>query len=68
MCHLRRKIKQFPLNDPQVSQLAGAGGQANIILYQMLLKHINSGKRIKRLRSRVPQEVVEARENDLFEG
>jgi hypothetical protein len=53
---LRRKIGQFPLHDPEVSRLAGAGGQARVILYTMLLDHVNSGKRTKRLR---PDEAVE---------
>lgn len=46
---LRKKIASFPINDPEVMRLAGAGGPAQHILYEYLLKHINSGKRTKRL-------------------
>lgn len=48
----RRKLAKFPLNDPHVKNLAGAGGPAMNILYEMLLKHMDSGKRIGHLRPR----------------
>lgn len=51
---LRRKLKQFPINDPTVIQLAGAAGKAMDMLYSMVVEHINSGKRTRRLRSRRP--------------
>lgn len=47
-----RKITLFPVTDPQVVNLSGAGGQAGKILYQLLLDHVNSGRRTKRLISR----------------
>jgi len=47
---LRRKIAQFPVaTDPNVGNLASSGGNARHILYQMLVDHVNSGKRSKRL-------------------
>ncbi len=46
---LQRKIKGFPLNDPNVKNLTAASGKARYILYQMLTEHVNSGKRTKRL-------------------
>jgi hypothetical protein len=51
----RRKIGTFPLNAPEVRQLAGASGAARDILYELLLKHINSGRREHRLTSRFEQ-------------
>lgn len=46
---LKRKLALFPLNDPQVATLCGAGGSSAKILYVMLVDHINSGKRTRRL-------------------
>jgi hypothetical protein len=46
---LRLKIAKFPIGDPEVARLASSGGKAGDILYQLLLDHINSGKRKKRL-------------------
>lgn len=48
----RRKLGKFPINDPQVAQLAGSPGSASYILYRMLIDHMNSGRRTQRLRSR----------------
>lgn len=49
---LRRKLSQFPVNDPQVVQLSGASGKAGEILYLLLRDHMNRGKTTKRLTSR----------------
>ena len=46
---LRAKIAKFPVNDPEVSRLATSSGKARDILYQLILDHINSGKRTRRL-------------------
>lgn len=46
---LLRKIALFPITDPQVMNLSSASGQARELLYQLLLEHVNSGKRTKRL-------------------
>jgi hypothetical protein len=46
----RRKMATFPLNDPGVSRLCSAGGSSANILYPMLVDHINSGKKLYRLR------------------
>jgi hypothetical protein len=54
---LKRKIASFPLNDPGVQQLCSAGNSsASRILFPMLVEHINSGKRTRRLR--VAKEVL----------
>lgn len=58
---LARKIAQFPINDPQVRNLASAGGTAHKILYTLLLDHVNSGKRTRRLVGR-QESVVSAEE------
>lgn len=49
---LVRKIAQFPVTDPHIVNLSSAGGKAGDLLYQMMLEHINSGKRTRRLKSR----------------
>ncbi len=46
---LRAKIHGFPIGDPEVVRLSSSGGKAKEILYIMMLDHINSGKRTKRL-------------------
>lgn len=48
----RRKLAKFPIRDPQVVQLAGSGGSARKMLYQLLVDHMNSGRRTQRLQSR----------------
>lgn len=45
----RQKLSKFPVNDPHVKQLASSGGPARHILYDLLLRHMNSGRRINRL-------------------
>jgi hypothetical protein len=52
----RRKIKSFPLNDPGISPLASSAGASRHILYDLVVKHVNSGKRIKRLQPRLVQD------------
>ena len=49
---LRRKIAQFPINDPEIMRLAGSSGKARQILYILLRDHINKGKTTKRLKQR----------------
>lgn len=48
----RRKLSKFPINDKQVVQLAGSPGAARKILYQLLVDHMNSGRRTQRLVAR----------------
>lgn len=48
----RKKIAAFPLDDPQIKALAGSAGKASDILFEMMVKHINSGRREHRLQSR----------------
>lgn len=54
---LARKIATFPVSDPHVASLASAGSTAQTILFQLMVEHINSGKRTKRLQ---PRDFVEA--------
>jgi hypothetical protein len=50
---LVRKIQSFPvMRDPHVGNLSSAGGKASDILYQLLVDHVNSGKRNNRLTPR----------------
>lgn len=46
---LRTKIAQFKINDPSISQLCSSSGKSRLLLYQVLINHINSGKRTQRL-------------------
>ncbi|HUD08228.1 MAG TPA: hypothetical protein VMQ52_04070 [Candidatus Saccharimonadales bacterium] len=46
---LGRKLASFPINDPEVIRLASASGMAAELLYSIMVNHINSGKRTKRL-------------------
>lgn len=43
---LRSKLKLFPLSDPTVERLAGTTGGMSAILYDMLLAHMNKGRRV----------------------
>lgn len=49
---LRRKLASFPIRDPQVANLAGSGGAARTILREMIISHLNKGRRTGHLRSR----------------
>lgn len=46
---VQRKLSQFPISDPEVMRLSSTGGMANELLYQLLVNHINSGRRTHRL-------------------
>lgn len=50
---LKSKFKKFDLLDPEINRLCGTGGKAAEMLYFLLLDHLNSGKRTKRLVSRL---------------
>lgn len=45
----RRKLATFPINDPEIMRLSASGTMAQPLLYDMLLKHMNKGKRTHRL-------------------
>jgi hypothetical protein len=45
----RRKLAAFPISDPQIVNLAGSSGTARKMLYQLLVNHMNSGRRTNRL-------------------
>lgn len=55
---LVRKISAFPVNDPQVKQLASSSGLAPDVLADLMIRHINSGKRTKRLMPRNGSQVL----------
>jgi hypothetical protein len=62
---LKRKIASFPLNDPGIAPLTSSQGASQNVLYDLLVRHVNSGKRTKRLRPRVEaQEVTSTEENE----
>lgn len=47
-----KKLASFPILDPEIGRLAGAGSQTLPILYNYLRDHLNKGKRINRLKAR----------------
>jgi hypothetical protein len=53
---LKKKVGQFGVQDMEVDRLAGGNGSARIILYNMMIQHINAGRRTGHLRPRKPIE------------
>ena len=47
-----RKLASFPTTDPHVANLASSAGKAGEILFVMIVDHINSGRRSRRLQRR----------------
>lgn len=43
------KLKQFPIKDPGIAGMASGSSTSGLLLYQMIVSHINSGKRTRRL-------------------
>jgi hypothetical protein len=53
------KIKALPVQDPNIRTLASSGGLSRDMLINIMVDHINSGKRTKKLVPRVePEEVL----------
>ncbi len=48
----RKKLKSFPMQDPEIIRLASAGRTTGPILLHMLKEHFNKGKRQNRLHAR----------------
>lgn len=48
----RRKLGKFRVNDPHIANLCGSQGAANKLLYEMLVRHFDSGRRTQRLVAR----------------
>lgn len=47
-----QKLKLFSVQDPSVKNLASASGKAREMMLMLMVEHINSGKRINRLKLR----------------
>ena len=47
------KFRTFPLGDPEIMRLASAGHMAIRILFDLMVEHLNKGKRKNRLRQRM---------------
>lgn len=60
---LRRKLSTFPLHDQGVMALCASGTGATTMLYTLLVEHINSSKRTKRLTRRGQPAPTEAYED-----
>lgn len=50
---IRNKIGTFPVNDPGIAPLTSSQGASRHVLYGLFVKHVNSGKRTKKLKPRV---------------
>jgi hypothetical protein len=57
-----RKLASFPIHDPTIVSLASAGGKGQTHLAQLLVEHLDKGKRTGKLKSRM---VVEDAEDEL---
>lgn len=44
----KAKLKNFPIDDPTIIRLAGAGHAAGALLYRLLIDHMNKGKAANR--------------------
>lgn len=55
---VQRKLSQFPISDPEVMRLSSTAGMAGELLYQLLVGHINSGRRTRRL---IPRRTIRDR-------
>jgi hypothetical protein len=49
---VRRKLKSFPITDGNVQRLAASSGPSALILHQMMLGHLNAGRRTGKLVAR----------------
>jgi len=47
---LKKKLSLFPVTDPHIASLCSASGPSIDILYNMIVQHINSGRRSRRLK------------------
>lgn len=65
---LVRKLALFPVADPTVVNLASTSGKAKEMLYLMLLDHINSGKRTRRLKPRGQLIALSGEADDVVEN
>jgi len=57
---LKRKLGTFAITDPYVKELASSGGRTTVMLENLLITHINSGKRTRHLKRRdyiAPEEI-----------
>lgn len=56
---LQKKLAQFGTHDPAVVQMASGGSKIDPVLNSMIVEHLNSGKRTRRLVPRVAQASLE---------
>lgn len=56
----RNKLSTLKINDPEIVRLSKSSGAAQVILYEMMRRHINSGRRLSHLIPRPLAKVFEA--------
>lgn len=57
---LKRKLGTFAITDPYVKELASSGGRTTVMLENLIITHINAGKRTRHLKRRdyiAPEEI-----------
>lgn len=60
----KSKLRQFPITDPTIVRLAGAGTTAGILLYNYLRDHMNKSKRVNQLVPRRRTAVPKSRDEE----
>lgn len=60
----KSKLRQFPINDPTIIRLAGAGTTAGVLLYNYLRDHMNKSKRVNQLVPRRRTAVPKSRDEE----
>lgn len=56
---MRRKLALFPLTDPNIAGLITGGAKGGGLLYQLIVNHLNKGKRSRHLQARRPAPMVD---------
>ena len=49
---MRKRLKNFPIHDPSIERMAGAGSAVAPLLFNMMVEHLNKGRRQHRLQAR----------------
>lgn len=60
----RRKLKAFKVYDPSIVSVASAAGASEEVLFAMLVKHMNSGRRTGFLHPRYVAPIVQEEDDD----
>lgn len=56
---IKAKLALFPIDSDEVASYCSGHGAARVVLYEMIVRHINSGRRTNRLTPRISEEEEE---------